>query len=74
MGVVSKIKLDVNCLMITIHSLIKSDNVTSSSHSSISSDSSKVKSVPEDVKSKTETDSQDQPAQKIGIIIIMIIL
>ena len=53
--------------MITIHSLIKSDNVTSSSHSSISSDSSNVKSDPEDVKSRTETDSQDQPAQKIGI-------
>ena len=69
MGVVSEIKLGFNYSMITIHSLIiKSDNVTSSSYSSISSDSSNVKSDPEeDVKSKTETDSQDQPAQKIGI-------
>ena len=65
---VSEIKLGFNYSMITIHSLIKSDNVTSSSHSSIFSDSSSVKSDPEeDVKSKTETDSQDQPAQIIGI-------
>ena len=41
--------------------------ISSSSHSSISSDSSNVKSDPEDVKSRTETDSEEQPAQKIGI-------
>ena len=64
---VYKIKLDVNYLMITIHSLLESNNVTSLSHSSISSDSSNVKSDPEDVKSKTETDGQGQLAEKIGI-------